>query len=175
MKHQELAKLFYAEILKKHPVDTPPQYEQVQGLLQLLHTIFFNVTEQERIQFTTFFSRIAFAFQKQEVPPKLQFYIHAFRKSAQRAVQSKGFLAERTPEGDNQGDMLLKYQLGLKAVTDAIKAFYHEDPPVDILNILPQPDFYKVKNVEIKGKIPFMQVVVMKNDGLNEIFEGTDE
>ena len=137
MKQQELAKLFYAEILKKHPVDTPPQYEHVQALFQLLHTVFFNVTEQERIQFTTFFSRIAFAFQKYQVPPRLQFHIHAFRKAAQKL--------------DSQQDMLLKYQLGLRAVTDAIKAFYQEDPPVEILNILPPPDFYKVKNVEIKA------------------------
>jgi DNA replication ATP-dependent helicase Dna2 len=161
MKQHELAKLFYTEILKKQPVDAPPQYEHVQDLFQLMHTVFFNVTEQERIQFTTFFSRIAFAFQKYQVPPRQQFYIHAFRKAAQRA--------------DNQQDTLLKYQLGLKAVTDAIKVFYQEDPPVDIINILPPPDFYKVKNVEIKGKIPFMQVVVLKDDTLNEAFEGTDE
>ena len=168
MKHQELAKLFYAEILKKHPVNSPlsegtptVQYEHVQTLYQLLHTVFFNVTEQERIQFTTFFSRIAFAFQKYQVPPRLQFHIHAFRKAAQKV--------------DNQQDMLLKYQLGLRAVTDAVKAFYQEDPPVEILNILPPPDFYKVKNVEIKGRMPFMQVVIMKDDTARETFEGTDE
>ena len=63
MKNPELARLFYQEILKNHP-DTPPSSEHIQKLYQLLVALFLKVTEQEKIQFTTLFSRIAFAFQK---------------------------------------------------------------------------------------------------------------
>ena len=109
MKNPELARLFYIEILKNHSAETLHDDEHIQVLYRLLHTVFFNVTAQEKIQFTTFFSRMAFAFQKYQVPPKRQFFIHQFRKSSQKVVQKDSF-------GNNERDTQLIYQLGVKAV-----------------------------------------------------------
>jgi DNA replication ATP-dependent helicase Dna2 len=161
MKHQELAKLLYKEILKNHPVDSPPDKQHIQYLYKLLHTIFFNVTEFEKIQFTTFFSRVAFAIQKHQVSPKRQFYIHEFRKYIQNT--------------HNQIDTQVFYQLGLKAVTDVTIAFFQEDPPIEVLNILPPPNFYAIKTPNIKEKKALMKVVVLQDDADKEQFIATDE
>jgi DNA replication ATP-dependent helicase Dna2 len=161
MKNQELGKLFYKEILKNHPKDVAPEYEHVQKLYQLCHAIFFNVTEHEKIQFTTFFSRVAFAFQKYQVPSKRQFFIQEFRKLAQKH--------------DNQTDTHILYQLGIKAVTDVIKIFYEEEPSTDIIKLLPPSNFYNIKPIEIKGKKALMRVVAMKDLPERECLEAVDE
>jgi DNA replication ATP-dependent helicase Dna2 len=161
MKNQELGKLFYKEILKNHPQDVAPEYEHVQKLYQLCHAIFFNVTEHEKIQFTTFFSRVAFAFQKYQVPSKRQFFIQEFRKLAQKH--------------DNQTNTHILYQLGIKAVTDVIKIFYEEEPSTDIIKLLPPTNFYNIKPTEIKGKKALMRVVAMKDLPERECLEAVDE
>ena len=76
---------------------------------------------------------------------------------------------------DNQVDTQLIYQLGVKAVTDAVKIFYEEDPSVEIIKILPPTDFYKYSPVEIKKKTPFLRVVLLKDDAAKEQFIGIDE
>jgi DNA replication ATP-dependent helicase Dna2 len=168
MKNQELGKLFYKEILKNHTAETTTaqdvslnQHEKIQRLYQLLHAIFFNVTEHEKIQFTTFFSRVAFAFQKYQVPSKRQFFIQEFRKLAQKH--------------DNQTDTHILYQLGIKAVTDVIKIFYEEEPTVEIIKLLPPNNFYNIKPTEIKGKKALMRVVAMKDLPERECLEAVDE
>jgi DNA replication ATP-dependent helicase Dna2 len=161
MKQTELAKLFYKEISKNHTLEGTSDQEKIQKLYQLLHAIFFNVTEHEKIQFTTFFSRVAFAFQKYQVPSKRQFFIQEFRKLSQKH--------------DNQTDTHILYQLGIKAVTDVIKIFYEEEPSVEIIKLLPPSNFYNIKPTEIKGKKALMRVVVMKDDPTLERFEAVDE
>ena len=168
MKNQELGKLFYKEILKNHTAETTTaqdeslhQREKVQRLYQLLHAIFFNVTEHEKIQFTTFFSRVAFAFQKYQVPSKRQFFIQEFRKLAQKH--------------DNQTDTHILYQLGIKAVTDVIKIFYEEEPSVDIIKLLPPSNFYNIKPIEIKGKKALVRVVALRDWPERECLEAVDE
>jgi DNA replication ATP-dependent helicase Dna2 len=161
MKHTELAKLFYKEISKNHTLEGTSDQEKIQKLYQLLHTIFFNVTEHEKIQFTTFFSRVAFAFQKYQVPSKRQFFIQEFRKLAQKH--------------DNQTDTHILYQLGIKAVTDVIKIFYEEEPSTDIIKLLPPSNFYNIKPIEIKGKKALMRVVAMKDLPERECLEAVDE
>ena len=167
MKNPELAHLFYQEIIKNHP-DTPPSSEHIQKLYQLLVALFLNVTEKEKIQFTTLFSRITFAFQKHQVPSRRQFFIHQFRRQSQKL--------------DKLSDTLLIYQLGIKALTDAIKIFYDEDAspkesplPVEIVKILPPSDFYQYAPIEIKQKTPFLRVVVLKIDPEKEQLIGVEE
>jgi DNA replication ATP-dependent helicase Dna2 len=161
MKQTELAKLFYKEISKNHTLEGTSDQEKIQKLYQLLHAIFFNVTEHEKIQFTTFFSRVAFAFQKYQVPSKRQFFIQEFRKLAQKH--------------DNQTDTHILYQLGIKAVTDVIKIFYEEEPSVEIIKLLPTSNFYNIKPTEIKGKKALMRVVAMKDLPERECLEAVDE
>lgn len=169
MKNQELARLLYNEVLKIHntPLSTSDNSEtswdsKILNLYDLLKRIFTDITSAEKIQFNTLFSRIAFAFQKYNVPPKRQFFIHQFRKKAQHLHEQAN-------------DKALIYQLGLKAVTDAIKAFYQEAAPFVVESILPSADFYQYTPLEIKKKTPFLRVVILKDDVQNEHFIGIDE
>ena len=114
MKNIELSRLFYNEILKVHQSEALDNKPKIQALQQLFHTIFFNVTMAEKVPFNTFFARMAYSFQKYEVPIRRQMTIHHFRK----ALQSIDF----------QSDTTKIYELGLRACADAIKIFYDEDP-----------------------------------------------
>ena len=165
MKNQELSKLFYNEILKIDAASYEPENEMWRhktfSLYDLLKRIFSDVTSHEKIQFTTLFSRIAFAFQKYQVPSKRQFFIHQFRKKAQSI--------------DKQEDTHLTYQLGIKALSDAVRIFYQEVPPLTIENILPPHDFFQYTPIEIKKKTPFLRVVVLKDDAQKEQLIGIEE
>ena len=161
MKNTELSRLFYKEILKIHESDAMDNKSKIQALQQLLHTVFLNVTMAERVPFNTFFARIAYSFQKYEVPVRRQMTIHYFRKALQRI--------------DLQHDNTNVYQLGLHACADAIKIFYGEDPSVNVLNILPPRDNFKFATTEVFTKKAKMRVVVLRDDALQEQFIGIDE
>lgn len=168
MKNPELVRLFYQEILKNHPKDILPDNEHVQKLYQLLVGLFMNITEQEKIQFTTLFSRMAFAFQKYQVPSKKQFFIHQFRKLSQKI--------------DSSTDLQTVYALGIKANTDAIKVFYDDETTDDkdpiylkIEQIIPKSDIFHFAPADIKQKSPFLRVVILSIDSHNEQLIGVDE
>ena len=161
MKNIELARLFYTEILKIHTSEALESKPKIQSLHQLLHTIFFNVTMAEKIPFNTFFARMAYSFQKFEVPIRRQMTIHQFRKSVQKI--------------DYQQDNTATYLLGLRACADAVKIFYGEDPSVEVLNILPSKDKFTYIPTEIRAKKSKMRVVVLHDDAAKEQFVGIDE
>jgi DNA replication ATP-dependent helicase Dna2 len=167
-KNQETARLFYLEILKIHKATppysenngTPPDnlgtspYPSVQNLYQLLHKIFMAATEQERVPFNTLFARVAYAFQKYEVPPRRQIFIQQFRKQSQK-----------TTNQTNTNDL---YLLGLRATADAVKVFFNEEPPVDLVKILPASDYFKFSTTDISSKKAFLRVVALRDDAEKE-------
>ena len=161
MKNIELSRLFYTEILKIHTSEALELKPKIQSLHQLLHTIFFNVTMAEKVPFNTFFARMAYSFQKFEVPIRRQMTIHQFRKSLQKI--------------DFQQDTTPVYQLGLCACADAVKIFYGEDPSVEVLNILPSKDNFTFIPTEIRAKKTKMRVVVLRDDAAKEQFVAIDE
>ena len=161
MKNIELSRLFYNEILKIYESETLENKPKIQALQQLLHTIFFNVTMAERVPFNTFFARMAYSFQKYEVPIRKQMTIHHFRKSLQNI--------------DFQSDTTKIYSLGLRACADAIKIFYGGDPSVNVLNILPPKENFSLAPSEVFSKKAKMRVVVLRDDAAMEQFVGIDE
>lgn len=161
MKNIELARLFYNEILKVHQSELLDAKSKIQALHQLLHTIFLNVTLAERVPFNTFFARMAYSFQKYDVPIRRQMAIHQFRK----ALQKLDFKQDTTPV----------YELGLRACADAIKNFYEEDPSVEVHSILPPKEYFKFVPTEIYSKKTQMRVVVLRDDAAKEQFVGIDE
>jgi DNA replication ATP-dependent helicase Dna2 len=161
MKNIELARLFYTEILKIHQSEALESKSKIQALHQLLHTIFFNVTMAEKVPFNTFFARMAYSFQKYDVPIRRQMTIHHFRKSLQKI--------------DFQQDTSSIYHLGLRACADAVNIFYGEDPSVEITKILPSQEKFIFTPTEIRAKKSKMRVVVMRDDAAKEQFVGIDE
>ena len=161
MRNPELGKLFYREIQKIHEQTDTPQYQKVKELLKLLQALFLEVTAKENIQFTTFFARIAFVFQKYSVTSGKQFQIHRFRKSAQ------------TVDGEQDTNDI--YSTGLKVVADCIKIFYETDPSVEIANFIPKAYSAQNSPVPIAEKKAFVRVVVVRDDAEKEQFVGVDE
>ena len=153
-KNQETARLFYLEILKIHKASETPQYPSVQNLYQLLHKIFMTATEQERVPFNTLFARVAYAFQKYEVPPRRQIFIQQFRKQSQKKSSQQ-----------NTHDL---YLLGLRATADAVKIFFNEEPPIDLTKILPASDYFKFSTTDISSKKAFLRVVALRDDAEKE-------
>ncbi|MBL7815423.1 MAG: AAA family ATPase [Saprospiraceae bacterium] len=161
MKNVELSRLFYTEILKIYRSEALDSKAKIQALYQLLHTIFMNVTMAERVPFNTFFARMAYSFQKYEVPMRRQMIIHQFRKTLQHY--------------DYQKDIKEIFDLGLRACADAVKIFYGEDPSVDLLNILPPREYFTFVSTEIFSKKAEMCIVVLSDDAANEQFVCVDE
>ena len=166
MKRKELARLFYIEILKIQPNETLDTATKVEALYRLLHSIFMEVTKDEKLQFTTLFARISFAFQKYNVPKQTQFYTHAFRKQA-RLILHKGKKGAEEIEIANE--------LGLKVVADTILSFYGEMPPKELADILPTHVRYKGNPVEVKAFKAMARVVVMAIDKDKEELHVRDE
>lgn len=153
-KNQETARLFYLEIVKIHKATTPPPYQGVSSLYQLLHAIFMAATVQEKVPFNTFFARVAFAFQKYEVPSRRQIFIHQFRRQAQNVDKQQ-----------NTDDLFL---LGLRATVDAVKVFFNEEPPVELVKLLPSPDYFNFTPTDIASKKAFLRVVALRDDAEKE-------
>ena len=165
MKQKELARLFYKEISKIHPNETLDTATKVEALYRLLNLVFLEITRDEKLQFTTFFARISFAFQKHQVPKQTQFYTHAYRKLASQILRKKNKVDE----------IDIAYELGLKVVADSILSFFGEMPPKEVADILPTKVRYKGSPVEVKSFKPMTRVVVMAIDEDHEHLHVRDE
>jgi len=120
MKEAELARLFYREIAK---VDRHPEWgevEKIRALHRLLNLIFVELTRKERLQFSTFFARMAYVCHQGRVDKRLQFFLHHFRKL------SAGKL-------DPQAEQHLRevYALGVKVLAASLEHFMGAAPPAD--------------------------------------------
>ncbi len=85
MDGEALGRLFLRELEKI--IDRPEQTAaaRIEGIYRLMQLIFAKVTRTERLQFTTFFARIAYAGQQYQLDRQLQYFVHHFRRGALRA------------------------------------------------------------------------------------------
>ncbi len=151
MKEKELARLYYREVRAIQQDQETDVEDKLQALYYLLQKLFIDVTQTERIHFTTLFARIAFASHKYNIDKNTQFYTYIFRKNA-------------LYKGKKNNDLRQKdYLLGLKVTCATIQAFYEEAPEEDLMAILPQGDFYYVKPSEIKERIPKLRVIAVED------------
>ena len=154
MKNQELARLFYREVLKTHQNETLDINAKVDALYRQLNLLFVEATREEKLQFTTLFARIAFAGHKFNLNKQLQFYIHEFRRIARQLSRSKV---------NKDLDLDLSYQLGLKVLTLSISSVFKTGIPGDLAEQLPPDGFYKVVPREIKEFKAFARVVALED------------
>lgn len=145
-KNIELAHLFYKELLKIHSRKDADLPTKIRSLYELMQQLFFEATSEEKIQFTTFFSRIAFVTHKFDFKKQLQFYIHHFRK----------FFKE-----DPNNEI---YLLGQYVLAYSIQQIYSEKI-LDELNIILKKDFsIKLNDIEISGFKKKIKVVALEDD-----------
>ena len=80
------------------------------------------VTQREKLPFTTHFARIAYAAHKYNLPRSLQYYVHQFRRLARSVSTSDEHAVEN---------------LGAKAVADLIFTIWQQPPGDEVAQVLP--------------------------------------
>ena len=163
MNKAALAGLFCKEIIKIIQNDQVEWHEKNQGLQQLLNILIIEVTQHEKLQFTTLFTRYAYAANKFGLSKQLQFFLHQFRK-LRHDVPGSGKL----PEEDT-------FHFGLKVLTELIEKVFEQAIPDEIAAHVPQswPEVFKRPGIQtFKRKA---RVVVLDEDKENEFLIGRDE
>ena len=151
MKEQALAYLFYKEIVKIRKRSEWTEVQKLDALYRLLAKIFLELTQKERFQFATLFARMAYACHRQEIPKDIQHYIHAFRREAVKALQTK-YVEQWLIE------------LGTKAVAETIRAFYGQQPNEAARHWI-QPSWpYDYIQPKIKAFKPKARVLALADD-----------
>ena len=159
MAHETLAKLFYFELEKA--VSNPEMHyrDRIQRLAQLLQLLFTEATRAERLRFSTLFARMAYAGHRYELPGKLQYYLHQFRKLS--------------ASGNWEEPVLLP--LGTKALGHAMQAIFEVPPPESLEQWIPKewPLPYRTpKRVAFQQKV---RVVALSDDAKNCQLSGRAE
>ncbi|MEM9824396.1 MAG: hypothetical protein AAF985_25140, partial [Bacteroidota bacterium] len=132
MKQQELARLFYREVIKIHQNEASTSEQAIEALYRLLNLLFIEATKEEKLQFTTLFARIAFAGHKFNLNRQLQFYTHEFRKLARQVIGQK----QKTEQ-----PIELIYQLGLKVITLSISSIFRQGIPGELVKSIGRKNF----------------------------------
>lgn len=158
MKEKELAKLYYKEVEKIHQSQADDVEVAIELMYYFLHKLFIDITQNERIHFTTLFARIAFTSHKYQIDKNTQYYTYIFRKNALRRGSKKEDLRQKD------------YLLGLKTVCETIQAIYKETIPEDLQNLLPREDFHYIKPTEIKERIAKLRVIAIEDVPEREMF-----
>ena len=156
----EMGHLFFKTILKIH---NDPAYSLTQkcvGLHRLLSKLFVEVTKKEQLQFNTLFARIAYAGHQYDLPKKLQYYIHQFRKNG---------------SSDNLKKEESDYLFGLRVLSDSLAYIFKIPIPSELLGILPKEGASIKRQTEIKSFKAVARVIALKDDTVNEQLIVRDE
>ncbi|MFT4973354.1 MAG: DNA replication ATP-dependent helicase Dna2 [Saprospiraceae bacterium] len=162
-KQQELAKLFYNELLKIHQGKLDER-GKIDGIYFLINLIFVEATREEKLQFSTAFARLSFVFQKHKVEKKVQFWIHSFRRERWNLSNYKG---KTTPK-----DI---YELGVKATAEGISSIFKQNISKEVRAIIADKNTFVYTPVAIKEFRKRARVVLLEDDEVKQEFIGKDE
>ncbi len=154
MKEQELARLFFRELVKVTKKDELNDRAKTEALYRLMNRLYVEATGEEQVQFTTLFARVAYAGHKFNLSRQLQFYVHEFRKQTQQLLR----------KNDDSAPPLQLYPLGLKALATSIARIYDQSIPKEVGDLLPPDGFYKTSPTEIQQFLPMLRVAVLEID-----------
>ena len=164
---QTVGTLLFNELRKITNNTTIPIGEQIEALYRLLSLSFVEATRDEKLLFTTLFSRISYASQRFQISKQTRFFIHHFRMKGQQVFRSKK-IAENTLQE-------VFYPLGLKAVAESIAALFEVAIPDDLKAILPAKGFYKTNPVEVQEFREKVRIVALGNDEENNQLIAQDQ
>jgi len=165
MTNEVIASALYQELRKIR--DTPEEgpLEQVKAYYGLLQSLFIEVTQQERMRFSTLFSRIAYAAQKHRFHRHLLFYLHAFRK------QSKDMLRS----GRLYDDKAYLPELGYRVLLECLRQLFPLALAPEEESLLASPWPFPLKPAEITAFKPFARVVALADHPSQKQFLIIDE
>ncbi|MFZ4543878.1 MAG: AAA domain-containing protein [Saprospiraceae bacterium] len=157
MKEQELARLYYREIEKIVDDAEVSLDDKIEALYFFLHKLFFDITQSERVHFTTLFARIAFSSHKYQIDKDIQFYTFLFRKSALTGRKRNQQIREKD------------FLLGIIVCCETIRSFYGFSAPESLSSLMPEKEFYPVKPLEIKERFTKIRVLAVEDVPEKEI------
>lgn len=131
----------------EHPV------HQVEACYDLMKTVFLEATRHEKLQFSSTFSRIAYAGQQFNLPGSLLFYIHAFRRKAAQI-----YFQKQLSEADSYLPIL-----GKRVLSESIQRLFETPVPPALLPILQTDWPFPLKPAEISDFKPFARVVALED------------
>ena len=159
MSKQQIGILLFKELKKVTDKTEVPPAERVEALYRLLNLTFIEATRDEKVLFTTLFSRISYASQRFQINKQSRFFIHHFRKKGEQLFQNKN-IAETTLQE-------VHLPLGIRAVADSIANLFGSSIPEYIQSILPPKGFYKTAPVEVKAFRAKINVIILRDDEKN--------
>ncbi len=154
-KQLELGKLFYIEIEKIYASEQE-ELDKIHQLFNLLQKIFIDVTQQERVHFTTIYARIAYISHKFDLSNSLQYHTYRFRKTTLKN-------AYKTPEEINRN-----YLLGLKVLAENVSSIFDVSTPEHIASHIPTEDFFPLQYADFQEHIAKIRVVAVEDDSNSE-------
>ena len=164
MKQEPIAPLLYQTLEKHCREPHPDALHQAEAIYRLLNKLFVLYTEDEKLQFTTLFSRIAYVAQRAGISPKLQFFIHTFRKQAQRALRHNQPVGEQLPV------------LGARVVCQTIAHLWNTPPPDTLRDVIADQWPQEFRPVPVADFYPRLRgVVIGLEPGLKQLLVQTAE
>ena len=149
---QQTADLFY-RALKKIIRDKGTFPHKIQAQLELLVHLVKIAVQDTGMQFHTLFSLIAFTGHKYNIPGRLIYNIHRFRKQATR---------NRRVSGDSPNVQQI-YNLGLRVLADCVQIIFNERPSTFILANLPSDEIYLTRPDSVVAFRKYLRVLVLEN------------
>jgi len=162
MNKAAIGSLFYQELRKIGERATTSQV--LEELYLLMGKIFVEITQKERLQFTTLFSRMVYVSQTFQLDKRLQIHLHHFRK----AVKELPFMTDQT-------DLERLRQQGTQVLARLIKNLFDVPYPEYISNILPTQVEWDVQPIEIEEFKAKVRVVLINEDRSKELLRGHTE
>ena len=127
-----------------------PTDHKIDLLYQLLAHIFLDITRQERLYFSTLFSRIAFVADRHNIKGRELYIIHKFRRDVQ---------SYKRKESSPNNTLLA---LGLLSLTVAIEHLYNVKPPTSLTSHIPDISDYKIDDDhQVKKYYPFLRSIII--------------
>ncbi|MGL5235910.1 MAG: ATP-dependent helicase [Empedobacter falsenii] len=150
MNREEIGNQLLNEVLQIQLANKPINSKYL-DLKRLVENIAFELTKNEALQFSNFFSKLSFICNQYQVSTK----IHSFRKTAQRILSEKYEPTEH------------EYFTHYKYIADFISSIYEVMIPAEIIYYFPEKEFYTNK-ILTRNRVKKLrvQVIEIKRDCL---------
>ncbi|MEL6986745.1 MAG: hypothetical protein AAGK97_02855, partial [Bacteroidota bacterium] len=156
----ELATLLYKEILKVDQDTTKNDMEKIISLYSILKLVFYEATKSDRLHFTTYFSRIAYAGNRFGLSKKLLYFVHRFRVYVGRIYDGAS---------SHEIDETKVWIYGLYSIANAIHEIFNEPLPDELRKLIPNNLNYEEGDYAVVAEIPSVRVVAVKIDQAKNI------
>lgn len=154
MDGNQVGQLFMKELSKLIRMDLPLN-EKISHQNDLLMEICQAAINDTGIQFHTTFSIIAYTGHRYNLPGRLLYNVHRFRRDS-------GKLAKKNDPGDKLTESL--YKLGLKVCSDMLRIIYSSVPTAEILGQIPGDQVYLFREDKVVHFKKYQRVLVLKQD-----------